>query len=111
MQTPRDIRSAGSQINAARVAPEEKQVTPRKHMPQAAAVRQSPYYNLQDPPSPSGRLGDRIQRLRERCREALGREAFERAYLYLKLREVLRNTITFYFIIIVGMYSPKFFFV
>eukprot|EP01041_Mallomonas_annulata_P008586 gene8586-17713_t len=48
--------------------------------------KQSPYHNLSDPPSPSGRLGDRIQRLRERCKDALGREGFERAYMYLKLR-------------------------
>ncbi len=60
------------------------EVTPRKHRVQPIAVKQSPYYNLQDPPSPSGRLADRIVRLRQRCIEALGAGAFQDAYAFLK---------------------------
>lgn len=40
--------------------------------------------HLADPPSPSGRLGDRIYKLRMRCVETLGRHAFDDAYYYLK---------------------------
>lgn len=50
-------------------------------MPQAA------YGGLQDLPSPSGRLSDRIERLRQRCTEALGRDAFRDAYHFLKQHE------------------------
>jgi hypothetical protein len=45
------------------------------------------YGGLQDLPSPSGRLSDRIERLRQRCTEALGREAFRDAYAFLKQHE------------------------
>lgn len=45
------------------------------------------YGALQDPVSPTGRLGDRIGRLRQRCVEALGREAFNNAYSFLKQYE------------------------
>jgi hypothetical protein len=37
-----------------------------------------------DAPSPRGRLGDRIVRLKQRCMQALGKEAFEAAYAFLK---------------------------
>ena len=48
-------------------------------------VRESPvYHGLQDPPTPTGRLSDRIERLRQRCIEALGRDAFNEAYTFLK---------------------------
>jgi hypothetical protein len=42
------------------------------------------YDNLQDAPVPSGRLSDRIQLIRQRCIEALGKDAFFAAYNYLK---------------------------
>ncbi len=63
---------------------EDVNATPRKHKPNNAAVRESPYVGLQDPPTPTGRLGDRIERLRQRCIEALTRDAFEDAYRFLK---------------------------
>ena len=50
-------------------------------------VPQSAYGGLQDMPSPSGRLSDRIERLRQRCTEALGRDAFRDAYYFLKQHE------------------------
>lgn len=46
---------------------------------------------ISDSASPSGRLGDRIERLRKRCIEALGREAFNDAYTFLKQHEEVRN--------------------
>ena len=50
-----------------------------------AVLRESPaYHGLADPPTPTGRLSDRIERLRQRCIEALGREAFHDAYNFLK---------------------------
>lgn len=58
--------------------------TPRRLVKPQAAVKESPYSNLADPPSPNGRLGDRIHRLRQRCVEALGREAFQDAYDFLR---------------------------
>jgi len=45
------------------------------------------YSSLQDPPSPSGRLGDRIDRLRQRCTGALGKIVFNEAYSFLKQHE------------------------
>lgn len=45
------------------------------------------YMPLQDAPSPSGRLADRIERLRQRCTEALGVGAFDDAYSFLKQHE------------------------
>ncbi len=65
--------------------------TPRKQRPPPVAVKESPYINLQDPPTPSGRLSDRIQRLRMRCIEALGKEAFQDAYDYLRRLDVRRD--------------------
>jgi len=65
-------------------------VTPRLLVKPIAAVKESPYQNLADPPSPSGRLGDRIHRLRQRCIEALGREAFLDAYDYLRDHDEVR---------------------
>ena len=49
--------------------------TPRIQKKVVSAVKQiqSPYYGLQDAPSPVGRLSDRIDRLRQRCADALGR--------------------------------------
>lgn len=58
--------------------------TPRKGAKQSLAVKASPYAGLQDAPSPSGKLGERIERLRQRCIEALGRDSFEDAYQYLR---------------------------
>jgi hypothetical protein len=56
-------------------------VTPRHSRPQPAAPS---YKNLVDAPSPSGRLGDRIVRLKQRCILALGKKAFDEAYNYLR---------------------------
>ena len=61
--------------------------TPRKGAKPSLAVKVSPYHGLQDAPSPSGKLGERIERLRQRCIEALGREAFDDAYQYLQDHE------------------------
>jgi non-specific serine/threonine protein kinase/NIMA (never in mitosis gene a)-related kinase len=65
--------------------------TPRHHQGLNLAVkpapRQTPYHNLADPPSPSGRLADRIVRLKQRCVEALGQGAFIDVYTYLKQYE------------------------
>lgn len=49
-----------------------------------AVAKQPSYKNLVDAPSPSGRLGDRIVRLRQRCTQALGQRSFNEAYNYLK---------------------------
>ncbi len=65
-------------------------VTPRKQQYPSSAVKPCPYYNLQDAPSPSGKLADRIDKLRQRCIEALGKGAFQDAYSYLKEREDVR---------------------
>ena len=40
--------------------------TPRNQKTTQNSVKQSPYFGLQDAPSPSGRLSDRIQRLKQR---------------------------------------------
>ncbi len=42
------------------------------------------YYNLVDPPTPSGRLIDRIVRLRKKCMDGLGKEVFRQAYRTLQ---------------------------
>ena len=63
----------------------------RNQIKPPVAVKITPYYNLQDCPSPSGRLSDRIERLRQRCKEALGKAAFEDAYLYLKQQENVKK--------------------
>lgn len=52
-----------------------------------SAVPSSAYGALQDHPSPSGKLSDRIERLRQRCMEALGRDAFLDAYNFLRQHE------------------------
>jgi hypothetical protein len=59
--------------------------TVRMQAPTAVA-----YGGLQDLPSPSGRLSDRIERLRQRCTEALGRDAFRDAYQFLKQHEEVK---------------------
>ena len=53
----------------------------------AVAVQPPVYRNLSDAPSPSGRLSDRIDRLRQRCVDALGKKSFEEAYAFLKSLE------------------------
>jgi hypothetical protein len=55
------------------------------------AIMPAAYGGLQDLPSPSGRLSDRIERLRQRCTEALGRDAFRDAYHFLKQHEEVRH--------------------
>merc|ERR1711871_677622 len=61
---------------------------PRVQVRTPKAVKQNPFYNnLEDAPSPSGRLADRIDRLRQKCIEGLGRGAFDDAYEYLKNQE------------------------
>lgn len=64
----------------------EHSTPPRRPAPinSTASNRADQRAHLADPPSPSGRLGDRIYKLRMRCVEALGRNAFEDAYAYLK---------------------------
>lgn len=57
------------------------EITPRVNRAQAAPPS---YKNLVDAPSPSGRLGDRIIRLKQRCILALGKKAFDEAYTFLK---------------------------
>lgn len=67
---------------------ESSEITPRRNLPLPLPVNvernNAPYRNLQDAPSPSGRLGDRILRLRQRCISALGEVAFTNAYNFLK---------------------------
>lgn len=60
------------------------EITPRVNRQPPAAQRAPSYKNLVDAPSPSGRLGDRIIRLKQRCILALGKRAFDEAYSYLK---------------------------
>lgn len=47
------------------------------------------YIGLQDAPSPSGKLADRIPSLRQRCIEGLGREAFSEVYNFLRQHEMV----------------------
>ena len=79
-------QSAKSVASVAPPAPVRKQesITPRINRPDPIAVKQPSYKNLADAPSPSGRLGDRIVRLKQRCILALGSRAFNEAYSYLK---------------------------
>jgi Protein kinase domain len=60
--------------------------TPRDSGVTSAAVSKSPARSppSQRGPSPTGRLGDRIRVLRQRCIEGLGQAVFERAYNYLR---------------------------
>lgn len=53
-------------------------------------VKADPVPNYGDA-SPSGRLSDRIERLRQLCIEALGRDAFFDAYHFLKQHEEVRG--------------------
>ena len=45
---------------------QDEDQTPRVQRSASQAVKQSPYFGLQDAPLPSGRLSDRIQRLKQR---------------------------------------------
>ena len=58
--------------------------TPVKNTSSKRNGDSSPYENLQDPVTPSGRLTDRIQLLKRRCVEALGKRSFTDAYNFLK---------------------------
>jgi Protein kinase domain len=60
--------------------------TPRDSGVSSAAFSKSPARSppSQRGPSPTGRLGDRIRVLRQRCIEGLGQAVFERAYNYLR---------------------------
>ena len=60
--------------------------TPRDSGVTSAAVSKSPARSPPSTrgPSPTGRLGDRIRVLRQRCIEGLGQAVFERAYNYLR---------------------------
>jgi non-specific serine/threonine protein kinase/NIMA (never in mitosis gene a)-related kinase len=78
------VVSKSSNSDKRNEAKEDPNTTPRKQKSLNIAVKESPYYNLQDPPTPTGRLSDRIERLRQRCIEALGAEAFFDAYRFLK---------------------------
>ena len=75
--------SKAKAVAAMSVMDASSEQTPRKYAINTA-VKQSPYHNLADPPSPSGRLADRIVRLKQRCVEALGQNAFEEVYSFLK---------------------------
>lgn len=79
--------SKASLAAAAVARDNDLQGTPRRQRPPPVAVKPSPYVGLQDPPSPSGRLADRIERLRQRCIEALGTHAFRDAYEYLQAHD------------------------
>ena len=93
---------------ASRDADDADSTTPRINRAPPAAVKPSPYYGLQDAPSPSGRLSDRIVRLRQRCIEALGRDAFTQAYQFLRDHEevsefiIMDNIIIHLFVLIVN---------
>ena len=94
-QQPSSKSNINSQYN------EDPNRTPRTQKPLSVAVRQSPYYGLQDAQSPVGRLSERIQKLRERCMEALGKGSFDKAYTFLKLfEEVSINEFSVYFIML-----------
>lgn len=61
-----------------------RDVTPRKFAGAPLRVDKDQYRDLHDPPTPTGRLGDRIERLRQKCVEALGMDAFTEAYSFLR---------------------------
>ena len=42
------------------------------------------YYNLQDPPTPVGRLSDRINHLRQKCLDGLGKDVFNQACRFIQ---------------------------
>lgn len=65
--------------------------------PPVSAVPSSAFGGLQDQPSPSGKLADRIERLRQKCMEALGRDTFIEAYLFLKKHDQVDYLPFFYF--------------
>lgn len=79
-----DDRSAGSGNLGDRTLPRLR--------PPESAVPSSAYGALQDMPSPSGKLSDRIERLRQRCKEALGERVFWEAYNFLKQHEMVMLT-------------------
>lgn len=64
--------------------------------PPVSAVPSSAYGALQDMPSPSGKLSDRIERLRQRCKEALGERIFWEAYNFLKQHEMVGHFLSPY---------------
>jgi len=82
-----DIPEEPSIKNAGRNGNEHKIDVVDSTVRVSALPPQNAYGGLQDMPSPSGRLSDRIERLRQRCTEALGREAFRDAYHFLKQHE------------------------
>ena len=64
---------------------------------QAARKADNPvYHDLHDPPTPSGRLVDRIHRLRVKCIEGLGKDAFRQAYQALQEFEEVLDILTTY---------------
>lgn len=65
--------------------------------PPVSAVPSSAYGALQDMPSPSGKLSDRIERLRQRCKEALGERVFWEAYNFLKQHEMVSTSKHFFY--------------
>ncbi|CAM6000120.1 unnamed protein product [Sphagnum balticum] len=77
---------SGQDVAVVQARNEDREVlkTPRRERAPVAALKRSPYEHLQDDPTPSGILTDRIQRIRQRCIDALGRDAFDRAYQYLR---------------------------
>ena len=83
---PAAAQQGGSKTSSEKSAESKLELrTPRKVKPlNAGGVGESPFIGLQDPPTPTGRLSDRITRLRQRCVEALSRDAFEDAYRFLK---------------------------
>jgi len=58
--------------------------SPQREAKFAAATVYLRPSTLEDPPSPAGRLSDRIDNLRLRCIEGLGVSAFKQAYQVLK---------------------------
>ena len=56
------------------------------------------YQHLQDPATPSGRLIDRINRMRQKCIEGLGKEVFLEAYRVLQDYEEVIVYVYIYFL-------------
>jgi len=65
--------------------------SPQREAKFAAATVYLRPSTLEDPPSPAGRLSDRIDNLRLRCIEGLGVSAFKQAYQVLKALQVTSN--------------------